>query len=178
MHDGNFDVFDFCVVVVALPLLTIYRAFQHDRFEMIPEMIPGMVVALDSEHEVTNKRPSWFVTVDWDFDAGKIKWKRLEREVRSHTVNIPCLLSQSSSDNAPKNKRTSLIDYFRLMFPLFQLEVMSRCTNEELAKGSKKETTFSSKASLWATKVPARSFGKIKTGTSRSSFDILIRYCT
>jgi hypothetical protein len=31
MHDGKFDVFD-CWVGFRLPLLTIYRAFQNDRF--------------------------------------------------------------------------------------------------------------------------------------------------
>ncbi len=31
MHYGRFDVFD-CCVGVGLPLLTIYRAFQHDTF--------------------------------------------------------------------------------------------------------------------------------------------------
>jgi hypothetical protein len=74
---------------------------------------------------------------------------------------------------------------------------MLRCTNQELSKGNKKETTkgeilaffgvmilitkfeFSSRATLWSTTVPrkylpAAAFGK--TGMSRNRFDDLLRY--
>jgi hypothetical protein len=61
------------------------------------KMIPGIVVGIDFEHKVTNKRPLWFVTADWDFGAGEIKRKRMNIasvKVRSQ-ASIPCLLSQS-----------------------------------------------------------------------------------
>jgi hypothetical protein len=59
--------------------------------------IPEIVVGIDFEHKLSNKRPLWFVTADWDFGAGEIKRKRLNIasvKVRSQT-SIPCLLSQS-----------------------------------------------------------------------------------